>query len=150
MDGIHNLVLRALQKSSFPHHIASAYSLYKHLQLTPTRWNTGLTVMVPKDHTGSPAKCRPLTMIPVFRMHFERLLKQEYSQRMQATLHHAQAGFRPGDNTLRQILVAENIPDRRFRTLIDFRQAFDSPTLSVLMDSVLEFGPSFARLIFSL
>jgi len=64
MDGIHNVVLRALQKSSFPHHLASAYSLYKYLQLTPTRWNTGLTVMVPKDHTGLPTKCRPLTMIP--------------------------------------------------------------------------------------
>jgi len=106
--------------------------------------------MVPKDHTGLPAECGPLTMLPVFRMHFERLLKEEYSPRIQSAQRPAQAGFRPGDNALRQILVAEHIQYRSFRTLIDFRQAFDSPILTVLMNSVLEFGSPFARLIFSL
>jgi hypothetical protein len=150
MDGIHNLALLALQKSSFPHHLASTYSLYKRLQITPLRWNTGLTIMTPKDRSGLPSKCRPLTMISIFRMHFERLLKKEYSPQIERSLHPAQAGFRPGDHTLRQIIVAEQIVDRRFRTLVDFQQAFDSPLYTIIMESTMGLGILFSRLMFSL
>lgn len=143
-DGIHALVAKALSPGSFAHHLTAFFNLCLTYQVTPSRWNEALTVVIPKDATRSTANCRPLSIVPLFRSLFESILKMDLDPYFD-TLHPSQTGFRRGANVVTNLHIAHTDP-RPVKVLIDFEKAYDSPDFGNLHLSWKRYGlPLWAR-----
>ena len=143
-DGIHAMVVKALASGSFSHHLTSLFNLCLTYQITPSRWNEALTVMMPKDDTNSTSECRPLSIVPIFRSLFEALIKRKLTPFFDR-LHPSQTGFRVGSNV--NINLQRAHTDKRpIKVLVDFEKAYDSPDFANLYRSWEIFGlPSWSR-----
>jgi len=138
-DGIHILVLKALLPGPFAQHLTTVFNILLRLQVTPSHWNHALVVMLPKDSTGLAAKCRPISLTPMLRRIFEKIIHLELISTTASQIHPAQSGFTKSDSTLHPLQLA-NQSHRGFRVLYDAMHAFDSPLLHTLSDELLEMG----------
>jgi len=138
-DGIHILVLKALLPGPFAHHPTTVYNLLLRLQVTPSHWNHALVCMLPKDSSGLASKCRPISLTPMLRRIFERVIHPELIAATAPSIHPAQSGFTTFDSTLHPLQLA-NHSHRCYRVLYDAMHAFDSPLFHILSDNLIEMG----------
>lgn len=130
-DGIHTKLMKALDTTSFVKILARLYSLCLDAGRTPRRWNSTEIHLVTKDsrRARDRTNLRPITLIPMFRKVFERLLLGQFHGGSWAKLHRAQAGFRKnyGINAnagvLHWALASGSV---NVATFLDFRAAFDT------------------------
>jgi len=138
-DGIHVLVLKALLPGPFAHHLTTVYNLLLPMQVTPSHWNHAIVCMLPKDSTGLAAKCRPISLTPMLRRIFEKIIYPELKVSTIAQIHLAQSGFTQFESTLHPLQLTDQ-SHRGYRVLYDAMYAFDSPLLHILSDELLEIG----------
>jgi len=136
-DGIHILVLKALLPGPFAYHLTTVYNLLLRLQVTPSRWNHALVCMLPKDSSGLASKCRPISLTPMLRRLFERVIHPELIATTAPSIHPTQSGFTKFDSTLHPLQLA-NHSHRGYRVLYDAMHAFDSPLFHIVSDNLLE------------
>jgi hypothetical protein len=143
-DGIHASVLKALVPCSFAHHLTTLYNLCLAFQYTPTRWNSALTVLLPKDDTCTSANCRPISIVPLFRTLLEKVVEERLRPKL-TELHAAQTGFRRHCDIFRNLSFADS-DQRPFKILIDLEKAYDSPDFRNIQVSWQSFGlPTWCR-----
>jgi hypothetical protein len=138
-DGIHILVLKALLAGPFAHHLTSVFNLLLQLQVTPSHWNQAIVCMLPKDTSGSPSKCRPLSLTSMFRRLFEKVLHPTLISATASQIHPSQSGFTQSNSTLHPLQLSDH-SHRGYRVLYDAMYAFDSPLLHILSEELSTMG----------
>lgn len=137
-DGVHASILKALSPTSLAHYLTRLYNVCLQHQTTPRRWNMALTVLEPKGDSLRTDDARPLSIVPLFRTLFERVLEQEM-QPILARLDPAQAGFRQGGSVLENLHAADTDPCP-IRVSVDYTKAYDSPDFDTIRLSWEIFG----------
>ena len=129
IDGVYSLLLRELRHSAFARHLACAFRIFLRLGTTPVRWNHALTVLVPKDdgETCDVDRTRPISVSPMFRRLFEKLVLQQVSPMPSFKLQAAQTGFQKGKSTMINLaLLDAELQNKQVRTvLIDLADCYD-------------------------
>ena len=146
-DSVDCNILICLLKSSFLEHLRLLYILCIKTGLVPNRWNTSITMPVPKK-PGSRTinEFRPIALTELVRRFFEKLLfRWIMSSPVCGDLrefHFAQAGFRSGFSTLTHFIAVHDSTIRGLRVAayIDITAAYDSVLHHRLMETLDSLG----------
>jgi hypothetical protein len=138
---VHIIFLKALSTGPFPHHLTTAFSILLKLQLTPASLNHALVCMLPKDLSGLPKECRPISLTNVLRRLFEKILHPRLVDAVSPHMHPSQVGFRRHNSTLRPLQLADQSL-KPYRILYDAMFAFDSPLFHILTAALADVGIS--------
>lgn len=160
-DGIHTLFLKALIKEDgFCDILGQVFALCLHLGSSPTSWNLAVTHLLPKDPQSRYAdKTRPISLTPILRRVYERLLLAHWQSDSVSWLHvnYAQAGFRHGYSTTSHILLADYSTkmvksNYAINVCLDLKAAFDRVPYTKLLDALRDKGcpPAYLSVLYNL
>ncbi|GJJ74868.1 hypothetical protein EMPS_07226 [Entomortierella parvispora] len=104
-DGIHVQLLRALQGTELPEHIAGLFRICCLLGVTPSSWNVSVINPIPKTEGATTIdKFRPISLTLMIRRTFEKFFLGHLLESDASKLHHTQAGFHENPRASAQIL----------------------------------------------
>lgn len=160
-DGLHTILLRSLASNStaFAKCYADFFAECAHVGCTPTAWNHAIVHLLPKNRAEPhPDKTRPISLTPITRRIFEKILLAYWETRPWTSMHPAQGGFRSGYSTTSHALLADHHATNHFpspppiQVFLDFKNAFDFVPHDSIIDTLREKGcpPEDLSLIFSL
>ena len=140
-DGIHALLIKSLLSSTFAVHLLQLFDICSQCGVTPSAWNSALTVIIPKDNVDPIiSKGRPITLTPILRRLFEKCLLETWQRERMAfsVFHCSQAGGRTGYCAPTNVLLADTLikSGKGIVALLDITNGFDSVQHSDLLEAL--------------
>lgn len=129
-DGIHIKFLKAVKGTKIVLGLQQLFTQCMWQGRTPRAWNRSEIELITKDlaKPRDSRNLRPISLIPIFRKLFERLLLLRYSDGEWAKLHPGQAGFRHGYSTYTNAAMVHewlSSGSRKLAVFLDLKSAFD-------------------------
>lgn len=130
IDGITSILLKHLDRGKFAHHLAQAFRIFVRLGVVPPRWNHALAVVIAKDRGVREChvdRTRPISVSPMFRRLFEKVLLKQITPMRHFQLSPAQTGFQKNKSTMVNIAFLDaELQDPRVRAVLtDLADCYD-------------------------